>query len=157
MKLTTTIVPLAALTLIACGSTADPSISAMTVSPAMVAAGGELTVNVTVDNFELKNPDDHGGSHGLRAAEEEGHMHGESDGDYPGEGHFHIYMDSVDENPLQLNCPDHCKHPGFAGTVRAKIPDDATAGAHKLILRLNDNGHMTLTPHIMATADFMVQ
>ncbi len=145
---------LALLFAVGCGG-ADPELHSVTVSPASVAAGADLTLTIDIANFDLVNPDEHT-AHGLRAADGE-HEHGEADGDYPSEGHFHVYMDSVETNPLMLNCPDHCKHPGFAKEVRARIPDGTEAGMHTIIVRLNDNSHMTLTPHIMTTATFTVE
>ena len=146
--------PAVLLVLTACGS-ADPSIASVTVTPATVAAGDQISINVTVADFDLVSPDD-AHAHGLRAAEGE-HEHGEAAGDYPSEGHFHVYFDSIEENPLLLNCPTYCKHPGFAPTVTSTVPNDATAGAHKIIILLNDNSHMTLTPHIRGEATLTVQ
>lgn len=144
------------LLLTACGS-ADPSITSVTVTPATASAGAQFTLNITVADFDLVNPDEHGGGHGLRAAEG-ADGHGEAaEGDYPSEGHFHVYFDSIDENPLKLNCPMHCKHPGFGPTVTSTVPNDATAGEHKIIVLLNDNTHKTLTPHIRGEATITVQ
>lgn len=143
-----------ALVLGACGSP-DPELQSVTVTPSTVAAGEDLTLAIALEHFDLRNPDD-AGSHGLRAADGE-HGDDEASGDYPSEGHFHVYQDTVETNPLMINCPEHCKHPGFAKEVRARIPEDTAAGEHTIIVRLNDNGHRTLTPHIMATATFTVQ
>ncbi|MEQ9538997.1 MAG: hypothetical protein RIU46_19765 [Deltaproteobacteria bacterium] len=153
MKPSLTAAALALVFAAGCGQ-ADPMLHAVTVSPATVAAGEDLTLTVDLENFDLVNPDGH--AHGLRAADES-HEHGEADGDYPSEGHFHVYMDSVEQNPLMINCPDHCMHSAFAKEVRARIPDGTAAGMHTIIVRLNDNSHMTLTPHIKAEATFTVQ
>lgn len=144
----------ALLFVVGCGA-ADPELHSVTVSPATVAAGEDLTLAVDIENFDLVNPADHT-AHGLRAADGD-HEHGEAEGDYPSEGHFHVYMDSVEMNPLMLNCPEHCAHTGFAKEVRARIPDGTAAGMHTIIVRLNDNSHRTLTPHIEAQATFTVQ
>lgn len=143
------------LLFVACSSP-DPSITAVTVDPTVVAPGGEITVSITVADFDLRDPSEvGGGSHGLRAADE-GSEHGEA-GDYPSEGHFHVYFDSIEENPLQLDCPDYCMHPGFTPSVRATISSSTAVGMHKVIVLLNNNGHMTLTPHIRGEADLTVQ
>ena len=151
-----TLASLFVLTAFACGE-GDPAITAISVNPSTVAPGGEVTLTVTIENFNLVNPDDHGGGHGLRAAQ---HDHGDeaaAEGEYPDEGHFHVYLNSVEENPVLVNCPDHCKHSAFAESVRLSIPETTDAGQHTIIARLNDNSHAILTPHIMATVGLTVE
>lgn len=142
------------LLLLACGQS-DPAITTFTVSPATVSPGDTLTIDVAVENFRLVDPD--GGGHGLRPANEDGHGDGDGEPLITSEGHFHIYMDSTDTNPLLFDCPSHCKHAGFYNPLSVTTPTTATAGSHKLILRLNANDHRTLTPHIKAEATIMVQ
>jgi hypothetical protein len=131
---------------IGCGSNPPPAITSLSVNPAEVAPGGETTLTVVLENFQLRDPDAQT-AHGLRAASEDEHGEGEA-GDYPDGGHFHVYLDSVETNPLLNNCPDYCEHPGFSNSIRLKIPDDAIPGSHQLILRLNADTHMFLVPEI---------
>lgn len=155
MRLSHTLVALPLL--FACGSGDPPVIHSVTVNPTEVAPGEETTLTVDIANFELRPPSDHGADHsGLQPAEEE-HMHGEGEhGDYPDGGHYHVYLDSVESNPLMINCPDHCKHPAFAASVRVKIPDDASPGMHDVIVRLNMDDHKFLDPPIQHKATLTV-
>ncbi|MEQ8977281.1 MAG: hypothetical protein RL846_05100 [Deltaproteobacteria bacterium] len=155
MKRVHTILTFGVALICASCSSPDPAITAVTVNPSVVAPGGEIIVSVTVADFELRDPRDVGGSHGLRAADD-GNEHGDAT-DYPSEGHFHVYFDTIEANPLQLDCPDYCMHPGFTPNVRATISSSAAVGLHEVIVLLNNNAHMTLMPHIRGTADLTVQ
>ena len=138
---------------IGCGSNEPPVISSVSLNPVEVAPGGETTLTVVLENFELRSPDAETG-HALRPAAED---HGEGEAsDYPDGGHFHVYFDSVETNPLLLDCPDYCEHPGFANSVRVKTPDDALPGAHELILRLNADNHTFLVPEIEMHVDLTI-
>ncbi len=135
-----------------CGSSEPPAVVSVSVTPS-VAAGDDATITIAVDHFELRPPSDHMAS-GLRPADE-GAGDAEA-GDYPDGGHYHVYLDSTEVNPLMINCPEHCKHPAWQTMVRARIPAHATAGEHKLIVRLNNDGHAALVPHIENETTFTV-
>ncbi len=136
--------------LVGCGSSDPPEMTSVTVSPASVQRGTDVTVNVTVANFELRMPAE---EEALTAAEEE---IAPATGDYPDGGHFHIYLDDLETNPMLVNCPDYCDDSAFMTSVRARVPDDATAGSHMVIVRLNNDFHMFLNPQIKGQAPLMV-
>jgi hypothetical protein len=139
------------LVLSACGSP-PPEITTVTVTPGEVPQGGEATLIVSVANFELRDPATHMHS-GLRPAHDEGEG---NEGEYPDGGHFHVYLDSTDVNPLNVDCPDYCNHAAFNQTVRVTIPLDVQPGTHQLIVRLNNDGHLTLKPAIQGEASLLV-
>jgi hypothetical protein len=133
-----------------CGSD-PPVITSLTLDPVMVARGADVNVSIAVSNFELRAPQEE--SHALRAADTGGH---EEDGDYPDGGHFHVYLDDTETNPMLIDCPDYCEHGASTSPARARIPDDAAVGAHKVIVRLNDDHHEFLKPEITAEATLTV-
>lgn len=147
MKLSYTLLVLPFL--VACGSE-PPIINSISVSPTEVPVGGETTLSVDISNFELRPPPEDGHAGLLPAAEEEAHAHEGAEGvDYPDGGHYHVYLDSFETNPLMTNCPEHCKHPAWDTMVRVKIPDDSSlVGDHMLMIRLNMDNHMFLKPAI---------
>ncbi len=135
------------LLLVGCGG-GDPAVTSVAFTPNTIQAGDEGTLTVEVENFTLREPGPEPGE-ALHAAEE---TEAGKSGDYPDGGHFHVYLDSVEENPIPLNCPDYCEHPGFTPTNKLRIPATTTAGSHTIIVRLNNDDHTFLNPPIQNTA-----
>ncbi len=127
-------------------------ITSFTVTPASAPAGTDVTVSVTVENFELREPTIEEGL-ALRAAHDVGP--GE-EGAYPEGGHFHVYLDSTETNPMFIDCPDYCEHGASKSPARARIPEDEMPGEHTVIVRLNNDVHEFLRPEIEATASLTV-
>ncbi|MCB9648080.1 MAG: hypothetical protein H6730_15930 [Deltaproteobacteria bacterium] len=128
---------LAALSLAACGG-GDPSVS-VTADKSSLASGDTVTLTVTVENFELRAP-----AQALRAAHgDEEQTAGEvtSDG-----GHYHVYLDSTDVNPLTM-----------AWTPTVNVTVTASTGPHQLIVRLNADDHRFLVPEVKAHVDLTVE
>ena len=122
---------------LACGEEPAPTVSA-TVSPDTFVSGSTVTVTVTTTNFEVRDPA--GTSHQhlrVQAGEHDGHDgHEES---VVNAGHYHVYLDSTEINPLGM---------GYAPTLDVAV--SGTPGAHKLIIRLNDDSHAFLKPEVKA-------
>lgn len=140
----------------ACGGDAPPTIS-VTAQPSTFTSGSTVTFTVTVQDFELRPDIDHqmethGLHQGLKTSTEDGHEggdghHDEANEEYVGNaGHFHVYLDSVETNPIKQS---------WDTTVM--LPIVADPGAHTLIFRLNDDSHRFFVPHITATVDVTVQ
>lgn len=99
------------------------------VAPAMVAAGEMITATVTVQNFVLEAP--------------------EGQGNEPGHGHFHIYLDDATGTNYLLA--------GETGTVEVRIPAGTPAGPHTLRVNLGQNNHAPLVPAVEDIVDIVVQ
>ncbi len=128
-----------ALALAACGSDPAPTIS-VTATPTSLKSGEAVTLNIAVTDFELV--DDAGRStSGLRAAHE-GH---EDTSETARRGHYHVYLDTTEENPLYM---------GHIAAPRVTVT--ASVGPHVLIVRLQDEAHRIITPEIKATAAITV-
>jgi hypothetical protein len=142
---------LTALALVGCGEGPPPSITSVTIEPSMAARGSDVTISVVVDNFTLREPEPEEGQ-ALRPLSE-----GEAEeGEYPDGGHFHVYLDNTETNPMFINCPDYCEHGAYTTPARALIPADAEIGEHTVIVRLNNDHHLFLKPEIRATATLTV-
>jgi len=113
---------------------------AVRAEPSTVRAGESLQVHVTVSDFTLRSPAQ---THALRL---EGGDHGEGGGD-PNQGHYHVYLDSLETNPI---LQDH------RSPATVVIPIGTSTGAHALIVRLNHDDHRTIVPHVQATAAITV-
>ena len=75
------------------------------------------------------------------------HEAGEGDEDAtPSEGHYHVYLDTTQENPILQEY-----RPMVSMTVTA------SAGAHRLIVRLNDNLHRFLNPEVKSEIDITLE
>jgi hypothetical protein len=146
------LVALPLLVLIGCGSGPPPEITSFTVEPSIAARGTDVMISIVVANFELREPEPEMGQ-ALRPAHDAGE--GE-DNDYPDGGHFHVYLDNTESNPMFINCPEYCEHGAPASPVRARIPDDMAIGEHTVIARLNDDRHLFLKPEIRATTTLTV-
>jgi hypothetical protein len=107
------------------GNGGGPSVTA-TVSPTSVAAGGDVTVTVSTENFVLEAP--------TGQANQAGH------------GHYHIYLDD-DTDYLVADAQ---------ASVSVTIPDTTTPGAHTLRVELYNNDHSELDPEIADTIDLTV-
>lgn len=127
---------------IACGDNA-PTVT-VAIDNATFTSGSTVTLTVAVTDFELVAP---GGSHALRVAGEAHQETGSAADEYiVNEGHFHVYLDSTTVNPLLQ-----------AHLTTVQLPVVATPGAHRLIVRLNDNRHKFLVPEVTADVDVTVQ
>lgn len=125
----------------ACGGEDAPTVMVSS-SKTTLASGDSTTLTVTVTNFELRDPS----AHALTVADT-GHEHeatGEtvtSDG-----GHYHVYLDSTDENPLKM-----------AWTPTVDVTVTASVGVHQLIVRLNADDHRFLVPEVEDHVDITVE
>jgi hypothetical protein len=137
--------------LVGCSSE-PPQITSVTIEPAMAARGSDVMVSVSVANFELREPEPEGEGQALRPASEGS----AEEADYPEGGHFHVYLDNTETNPMFINCPDYCEHGAYTTPAMARIPADAEIGEHTVIIRLNNDHHLFLTPEILGTATLTV-
>ena len=98
-----TLIPALTVLLAACGGEAPhPQILEFTIDPGEVVAGGTLESTVVVQDFEFT-----GGEMDMSTMTGEGtHDHDHDHGDEASEevqtGHAHIYLDTVDSNPLLM-------------------------------------------------------
>lgn len=124
----------------ACGSS-DPTVTA-SASPASFGSGQSTTLTVEVDAFELRDP---AAAHTLTGADT--HQQSDSEGGVTADGgHYHVYLDSTDVNPLKM-----------AWTPSLELTVTATPGAHTLIIRLNADDHRFLVPEIKSTIDITIE
>lgn len=114
----------------ACSSEGDGPALTASVDPATVKAGAEVAVSVELTNFAL-DPAGYGKENAA------------------GKGHFHVYLDTVGEATMLKASAE--------SPVQVGIPLDAAAGAHKLIITLQNNDHSPLSPAVQATVDITVQ
>lgn len=125
-----------------------PTVSA-TVSPSTFVSGSTVTVTVTTTDFEIRNPAGAAHQH-LRAAQHDHSDHDNHDDhdshEVVTEGHYHVYLDSTDVNPLGM---------GYEETIDIVVT--ATPGAHKLIIRLNDDSHAFLQPEVKTEVAITVE
>jgi hypothetical protein len=133
---------LSALALTACGG-GDPTI-AVTASKTTLASGDTVTLTVTTTNFELRAPP----AQALRVADGD-HEHSGTTGDAltADGGHYHVYLDSTDVNPLKM---------AWIPTVDITVTT-SVAGDHELIVRLNADDHRYLVPEVKAHVDITVE
>ena len=134
----------------ACGGGTPPTI-AVTASATTFTSGSTVTFSIAVTDFELRMPPDASGhsSHSKKlTAANEGHDHGHDKGDdyFTDGGHFHIYLDTTDTNPLRQ---------GWHSQL--EMPIRTSPGSHKLIFRLNDDNHRFFVPQITSTVDITVE
>lgn len=134
----------------ACGGTTTPTVKA-TVSPLTFTSGSTVTVSVETTDFEIRAPPGTMMHQGLTA----GHASLDAEHDdtraageehIANEGHFHVYLDTTMESPLEQSF-----------TKTAMFPVVASPGAHKLIVRLNDDMHKFLVPEVKVELDITVQ
>ncbi len=135
---------LAGAVMFACGDDPVPTVTA-SLDSTTFTSGSTVTLTLTTTDFELRAP---GGQHALRAAADghDGHETADGDKHIVNAGHFHVYLDSTTENPILQ---------GHKSPV--SFPVVATPGAHKLIVRLNDDSHKFLVPEVMAHVNVTVQ
>ena len=133
---------------VACGDDPMPTVSA-TVSPSTFVSGSTITLTVTTTDFEIRDPAGAAHQH-LRVAEEGHGGHDDHSGHDSHEtataGHYHVYLDSTDVNPLRM---------GYEETIDLVVT--ATPGAHKLIIRLNDDSHAFLMPEVKTEVAITVE
>jgi len=125
-----------------------PTVSA-TVTPQTFVSGSTVTLSVMTTHFDIRNPANGGHQHGLRAAagDHEDHDHDDHGHvEYPTAGHYHVYLDSTEVNPLVM---------GYENSIDFLVT--ATAGPHKLIIRLNEDSHAFLVPEIKTEVSITVQ
>lgn len=121
----------------ACGAEKPhPTLSAEA-SPTTVAAGGTTMLTVAVTDFELLPPAGEG---------QEGHGAG-GDAD-PNKGHYHVYLDSLETNPIAQD---------YRTPYELTIPAGTGAGAHTLIVRLNHVDHRFIVPEVKDSIGITVQ
>lgn len=120
-----------------CGSDAPPTVS-IVADPGSFTTGEQTVLTVTVTNFDLVDPT---GS----APVEHDHSQSTADGLLTREGHYHVYLDSTDVNPLAM---------AWSPVLRLAV--EAEPGPHRLIVRLNANDHRFLQPEIRDIADIML-
>ena len=113
-------------------------------TPTTVAAGGTMSLAVTVTDFEFTGDHDpHGHSKPVRN-HEEGHAYSG-----PRTGHFHVYLDNLEAGTEPLL-------QGTSAPVDIVIPADTGAGQHTLMVRLHGPDHKIITPEIVDTVPFTV-
>jgi hypothetical protein len=100
-----------------------PTLSA-SIDPSTVEQGSVTTLSVTVTNFILAG-------HG--AAADDHH----DDDAAPDEGHYHVYLDTTEDNPILMG-----------ETPTSDLTIDAAPGDHELIVRLHDLQHVIIQPEV---------
>lgn len=115
--------PLLALALVACGGAVDPEpVVNGSAAPSQVSPGATTTVTVDVDSFNLVDP-------------------AENTEPVDGEGHYHIYIDTVS--------PDTLLAIDFQPTTDVVVPADLQPNTiHKLIVTLRENNHDERQPNV---------
>lgn len=116
----------------------DPVITSVIVNPTTMAAGD--TVEMTVDGEHLGELEEVSMDTGM---EEEG----EEESHCPG-GHFHVYLDDLETNPITMQ---------EAKTFPLVIPEGTTAGAHTLIVRLHNKDHIIYEPQVTKDVSITVE
>ncbi len=124
-----------------CGSDEMMPMVSASVSPSTFSAGGITTVTVDVENFALRSP-----SHSHSALTVAPHDHSDAAELTADGGHYHIYLDSTDVNPIKM-----------AWSKTTTIAVDGSPGAHTLIVRLNADDHRFLVPEVKATVDITLE
>ncbi|MEW5853693.1 MAG: hypothetical protein AB2A00_33265 [Myxococcota bacterium] len=104
----------------------NPSVSA-TVTPGPVAAGSQVTLSISVQNFTLDKER-------MGGAKKKGH------------GHYHVYFHDK-TNLLGA---------GAEETFTAAIPANAAPGRHPLIVTLHNNDHTPVEPDASSTVEVEV-
>lgn len=115
----------------------DPEIVDFTVDPTEITAGTDATVMVDVAHFAFTEHHDMStmgadGDHASSAVQK---------------GHVHVYLDDLETNPLVMMMSD---------MDTLTIPDNTEAGAHTLIARLHDDGHLIIEPEVTAEVEITV-
>jgi len=105
----------------------------ISIDPTTVVSGETTTLSVTVTDFELRDPASVSSSP-LSTPQHEG------EGTAPSAtaGHYHVYIDTLDENPLLM-----------AWDAEVELTIDATEGEHEIFVRLNDDSHRILEPEVL--------
>ena len=98
-----------------------------TVTPASVPAGGAFRLTVTVENFELINPQT-------------------MPGNFPGKGHFHYQLDTASSYTA-----------AWATGVNVETSASTPSGAHTLRVWLVDGSHMPITPLVETTLNVTIE
>jgi hypothetical protein len=105
---------------------ATPRLTA-NVTPASVPPGGQFRLMVTVENFQLVNPQT-------------------MPGVYPGKGHFHYQLDTAANYTA-----------AWATGVNVPAPASTPPGAHTLRVWLVDGSHQPITPLVETTLNVTVE
>ena len=134
------------LVLVGCskdGDVMDPEIVSFEVNPTEITAGTDATVMIEVNHFEFTGHDE---MTGMSTDAGDGHSH-EDGHEGVQKGHVHIYLDDTETNPLVMMMAD---------MDTFTMPIDTTAGAHTLIARLHDDGHLIIEPEVIAELEVTV-
>ena len=142
------LLPLFAVFLSACPESScpegDPAILSFTVEADTVTAGEALSATLELQDFELGEHEDMEMDDDDMADDdddmgEDAECHG---------GHAHVYLDSLEVNPLAM--PEML-------TFEVTIPADTTPGEHTLIARLHNEDHTILEPQVTAEVTVTVE
>lgn len=128
---------------VGCGDDPAPTVS-ITVTPDRLSSGGTTRADISVTDFELAAED-----HAHVRAQASGHeAEGEHEhtGDIPRIGHYHIYLDSMETNPILM---------GHESSVELTVT--ASAGPHRLIVRLHNLDHTIIEPQITGEAAITIE
>lgn len=137
------VVALAYLAL-ACGETPAPTV-ALSLTPSTIASGGTTRADVTVTDFELV-AEDTAHTHTLASAHEAGGEEHEGDHEIVRSGHYHLYLDSLETNPIAM-----------ATEPSVELTITASTGAHKVIARLHGIDHRIIEPQVTAEATLTIE
>jgi hypothetical protein len=128
---------LVALTLFltACGHEHEPppQILSFDVKPLEVKPGDALHMTVKTAHFTLV-PDDDSDSADSVLVHAEG-----ANGSSPNSGHFHVYLDDRETNPLLMPATE---------SFDCTLPTTVTPGQHTLIVRLHSQDHLIIRPEV---------
>lgn len=127
---------------LACGETPAPTV-AIALTPDRIASGGTTRADITVTDFELVAEE-----HSHLSVAARGHeVEGEPDPSaFPRTGHYHIYLDSFEVNPLVM---------GTAPSVELTVT--ASAGPHRVLVRLHGTDHRIIEPQITSEATLTIE
>ncbi len=112
-----------------------------------IMSGDTVTLTFEIEHFTLSGESDH--EHleldfdPPLTAQADPFAAGEYTG--PSEGHVHVYLDDLEENPLAM-----------ITTVTGEVVVEADPGAHTLICRLHGSDHKIIEPQIIDEVDLTV-
>ncbi len=121
---------------------AAPPTLTMTVTPTTIAQNGMFHVKIATTNFTIKD---------IGADAEKAIENGTAKAD-PTVGHYHIYLDSTDQTPIDEDGADVEKDE----TMPCALDNPVNPGAHKLIARLHYSTHKIVLPEVTSTVPVTV-
>jgi hypothetical protein len=115
-----------------------PTIS-VSADPTTFASGESTALTIEVTDFHLEAPAE-------RLPTDPSLRHGDEGYASACEGHYHVYLDDLESEPLLQ---------GHESPVDVVV--DAAAGPHELLVRLNGNDHKIVEPEVVDSVEISIQ